>query len=177
MSFAAEKIHPEPTGASTVIRFVENREMEETAAALTAGLECSGFVSYDFMLDEERNQATLIEMNPRCVGSGHLGRLFGHDVCGALVAELTRSDISRPSKISTEKLVALFPKEVERDPASPYLKSPDVYHDVPVNESALMDTYLKKLVQAHPSQAHSIHQVIKRRVSRPLQGLLGETSS
>ena len=40
VSFVAEQIHPEPTGASTVIRHVENQEMAETAAALTEALGC-----------------------------------------------------------------------------------------------------------------------------------------
>jgi len=147
VSFAAEQIHPEPTGASTVIRFIEHPEMDETAAAITAALGCSGFVSFDFMLDDERGHATLIEMNARCVGSCHLGGLFGHDICGALVAELAGSSASQPTEITNPKLVALFPKELERDPGSPYLSSSDVLHDIPRSELALLDAYERHLAR------------------------------
>jgi hypothetical protein len=162
VSFAAEQIHPEPTGASTVIRFIEHPEMNETAAAITAALGCSGFVSFDFMLDDERGHATLIEMNARCVGSCHLGGLFGHDICGALVAELAGSSASQPTEITNPKLVALFPKELERNPASPYLSSSEVLHDIPRNELALLEAYERHLVKLHPSQAGSIHSFIER---------------
>jgi hypothetical protein len=162
VSFAAEKIHPEPTGASTVVRLVENREMEDIATALTAALGCSGFVSYDFMLDEKQGRAALIEMNPRCVGSCHLGGLFGHDICGALVAELSGSPAPRPLELSKTKLVALFPKELERDPNSPFLHSPNVIHDVPRNDPDLIAAYLRRLTELHPSRADAILEIVQR---------------
>jgi hypothetical protein len=162
VSFAAEKIHPEPTGASTVIRFIENAEMDKVVAAITAELGCSGFVSFDFMLDEESSHATLIEMNPRCVGSCHLGGLFGYDICGALVAELTGASSALPPQTTGPELIALFPKELERDPASAYLTSCDVLHDVPWSERNLVAAYERLLVKLHPSQARSIQNSIER---------------
>jgi ATP-grasp domain len=161
VSFAAERIHPEPTGASTVVRLVENREMDDIAAAITAALGCSGFVSYDFMLDEEQGRAALIEMNPRCVGSCHLGGLFGHDICGTLVAELSGSPAPSPPGLSTKKLVALFPKELERDPSSQYLHSSDVIHDVPRDDPALIAAYLRRLTELHPSRADAIFEIVQ----------------
>jgi ATP-grasp domain len=167
VSFAAERIHPEPTGASTVVRLVENREMDDVAAAMTAALGCSGFVSYDFMLDEDQGRAALIEMNPRCVGSCHLGGLFGHDICGALVAELSGSSAPRPHGLSTTKLVALFPKELERDPNSPYLRSSNVLHDVPRDDPALITAYLRRLTKLHPSRADAILEIVERSLAGP----------
>jgi hypothetical protein len=41
-------------------------------------------------------------------------------------------------------MVALFPKEMERDPDSPYLRSADVLHDVPLEDPALLDAYRKR---------------------------------
>jgi hypothetical protein len=166
VSFAAERIHPEPTGASTVVRLVENREMDDIAAAMTVALGCSGFVSFDFMLDEKHGRATLIEMNPRCVGSCHLGGLFGQDICGALVAELSQSPARQPLGISDKKLVALFPKELERDPSSGYLHSSNVLHDVPGDEPALVEAYLQRLTKLHPSQADSILEIIQCEVGK-----------
>jgi predicted ATP-grasp superfamily ATP-dependent carboligase len=160
VSLAAECIHPEPTGASTVVRSVNNREMEDVAVAITAALGCSGFVSYDFMLDEKQDQASLIEMNPRCVGSCHLGRLFGQDVCGALLAFLTGTTISEGPALSSSKRVALFPKELERDPDSRYLRSSEALHDVPYDEPALIASYLRRLVEQHPARADEIVDLV-----------------
>ncbi|MGO8913878.1 MAG: hypothetical protein ACLQDM_31785 [Bradyrhizobium sp.] len=170
VSFAAERIHPEPAGASTVVRLVENREMDEIAIAMTAALGCSGFLSFDFMLDEKHGRASLIEMNPRCVGSCHLGGLFGNDICGALVSELSGSPAAQPLRLSERKIVALFPKELERDPSSAYLHSPNVLHDIPSDEPALIDAYLQRLTKLYPSQVGAIFEVVQRDVRmRPRQ--------
>jgi predicted ATP-grasp superfamily ATP-dependent carboligase len=166
VSFAAERIHPEPTGASTVVRLVENREMDDIAITMTAALGCSGFVSYDFMLDEKNGRAALIEMNPRCVGSCHLGGLFGHDICGALVAELSGSPAPQQLGLSKKKLVALFPKELERDPSSGYLHSPNVLHDVPGDEPALIEVYLRRIAKLHPSQVDAILEIVQCEVRK-----------
>jgi ATP-grasp domain-containing protein len=167
VSFAAERIHPERTGASTVVRLVENHEMDDTAAAMTAALGCSGFVSYDFMLDEEQGRASLIEMNPRCVGSSHLGRQFGHDICGALVAELAGSSAPKQLNPPTTKLIALFPKELERDPSSPYLQSLNVLHDVPRDDPDVISVYLRLLTELHPSRAEAITVTVQRLLAEP----------
>ena len=45
----------------------------------------------------------------------------------------------------TTELVALFPKELERNSNSPYLKSTTVYHDVPVDNPRLMSIYLRRV--------------------------------
>jgi hypothetical protein len=161
VSFAAECIHPKPTGASTVVRLVNNREMDDIAVAVTAELGCSGFVSYDFLLDEEQGRATLIEMNPRCVGSCHLGKLFGHDVCGALMAYLTGAAVPERPALSSAQRVALFPKELERDPSSRYLQSSETFHDVPHSEPALIAAYLRRLVDLHPARANEIIKIVQ----------------
>jgi hypothetical protein len=140
-SFVAEQIHPKSVGASTVVRHIENDEMNRSSATMTAALECSGFVSFDFVLDEATGRAALIEMNARSVGCTHLGALFGHDLCGALAAILSGTPITRPRSTAETAAVALFPKELRRDPDSPYLKSADVIHDVPDDDPPLMKAY------------------------------------
>lgn len=156
VSFAAEQMHPTPTGASTVVRHIENDEMNRTAAKMTAALGCSGFVSFDFMLDQETGRAALIEMNPRSITSTHLGALFGRDVCGAFTAELLGNRPPAPRPAKTEAAIALFPKELERDPDSKYLKSPDVIHDVPNDDPLLVAAHLRRLRAAFPRKAESL---------------------
>ena len=153
VSFVAEQAHPGATGASTVVRHIENDEMERAAAIMTAALGCSGFVSFDFMLDPDTGRAALIEMNPRGIPSTHLGGLFGHDICGALAAHLMGTPLPPVKPGSTIAAIALFPKELERDAESAYLKSPDVVHDVPRADPALMAAYLQWLKTACSGRA------------------------
>jgi hypothetical protein len=156
VSFVAEKIHPEPTGASTMVRNVDNAEMEEAARLIVAKLGCSGFVSFDFMVDAEGG-ARLIEMNPRPIGTTHLGQLFGHDPCAALVACL-RDDGSahapRPRAVAKGTIIALFPKEMERDPSNlERLRAVGIRHDVPHGDPAVVANYLRRLTKIHPNAA------------------------
>lgn len=156
VSFVAEQTDPAPVGASTVVRHIENDEMECAAATMTAALGCSGFVSFDFMLDQKTGRAALIEMNPRSVSSTHLGAIFGHDICGAFAAKLSGAPPPAPQPAQTTAAVALFPKELERDPDSPYLQFPDFIHDVPKEDPVLLEAYLRRLAALHPILAKDI---------------------
>ena len=150
VSFIAEQVHPEPTGASTVIRQIENVEMDQAASRITAALGFSGFVSYDFIVDRDSGAAWLIEVNSRCTGSTHLGRLWDLDVCGALSALLKGTSTTPLPSLIRPAAVALFPKELERDPESFYVRSPAVYHDVPVDEPHLLSAYRRRLEKVDP---------------------------
>jgi predicted ATP-grasp superfamily ATP-dependent carboligase len=94
------------------VRHIENDEMERAAAIMTAALGCSGFVSFDFMLDPDTGRAVLIEMNPRSITSSHLGGLFGYDICGALAGHLMGTPLPPEKPGLTPATVALFPKEL-----------------------------------------------------------------
>lgn len=162
VSFVAEQTYPAPTGASTIVRHIENDEMDRAATTMTAALGCSGFVSFDFVLDQETGRAALIEMNPRSVSSTHLGAVFGHDICGAFAAKLSGALLPPAQPTPTTSAVALFPKELERHPNSPYLQSPDVIHDVPKDDPALTEAYLRLLTAAHPAQANDFARLAAR---------------
>ncbi len=77
------------TGSSTVIRRIDHPEIDDAVRLLVATLGCSGFVSFDF-LTSPSGPSTLIEMNARTVGSGHLGVRFGHDIYGRWLAAVSR---------------------------------------------------------------------------------------
>ena len=162
VSFAAEAVFPEGTGPSTMVRFVDNAEMEDTAKRLVKALGCSGFMSFDFMLDEATGRAALIEANPRPIGTTHLGRLFGHDPCAPLLARLAGEQPAAQTKVEGPKVVALFPKEIDRDPHNlERLDSDEVYHDVPSNEPAVIKLYLRRLVSRHPKDEAAIKKAIE----------------
>lgn len=161
-SFVAERIHPEPTGASSMVRHIEHPEMEATTRLLVRALGCSGFVSFDFVLDARDGAAYLIEMNPRPIGTTHLGRVFGHDIVGALFASLCGEPKPQcaPGTWVPES-VALFPKELERDPAKPErLTSSTVFHDVPDDDPGVVAAYLRRLSRIHPQAAEEIARFV-----------------
>jgi hypothetical protein len=158
VSFAADQVHPAPTGSSSVVHHVEHPEMEAAVRQLVRLLGCSGFVSFDFMLDEVHGAAHLIEMNPRPIGTTHLGRLFGHDVVAALLARLQGKSAPTATAVTQpDRLVALFPKELERDPlALERFRSDVILHDVPHDDPALVAAYVRRLSQIHPGAADII---------------------
>ncbi|MCW6511632.1 ATP-grasp domain-containing protein [Lichenifustis flavocetrariae] len=168
IGFEAVEIHPQKR-ASTILRATIHAEMAESARRMVAALGCSGFVSFDFIVDAE-NRAFLIEMNPRPIGSTHLGRLFGHDLVRAFVRGQAQD--GHTALLPPETAVALFPKELERDPASAYLAgSNPVVHDVPETEPAVLAAYLAHLKAVHPTRHAEIERHVPASRSVPARGL------
>ncbi len=157
MSFAADRLDPPITGSSTVIRPVDNAEMDEAARRLVAALGCSGFVSFDFLVSRD-GRATLIEMNARPVGSGHLAARFGHDLYGAWLKRFPGFSVSESRSLEeAPRSVALFPKEMQRDPESPCLRpGTDHLHDIPWDEPRIVASYRDRLMLRHPGHADAI---------------------
>jgi hypothetical protein len=171
VSFVAERTHPGPTGPSTMVRHIENAQMAEAARRLVSAMGCSGFVSFDFMLDEATGAAVLIELNPRPIGTTHLGRRFGHDPCGALLARIgPHLPMAPPATVATVERVALFPKEIEREPDGLWrLRAADVHHDVPDDEPAVVAAYLRRLSRLHPAHAAAIRDSLEARDTERLR--------
>ncbi len=155
VSFVAERVHPAPTGASSVVRFIQHAEIEDTVRRLVEELGCSGLVSFDFILDADHDAAYLIEMNPRPIGATHLGRMFGHDAPAALLARLQGAPAPRlAASVEPDCLVALFPKELERDPTALHrFSSSNIMHDVPYDDPPVIAAYLRRLSHIHPEAA------------------------
>jgi len=168
VSFVAECIHPAVTGASTVLRPIDHAGMEAAVITLVAALKCSGLVSFDFLLPPD-GSAVVIEMNPRPVVSGHLGRLFGHDIYRALlegigdtVAARAPCEVAAPDSTAPD-LIALFPRELDRDPRGAILEtSARVYHDVPWDDAGIVPIYADWLERRHPED--------RQRIARRLRG-------
>ena len=157
ISFSAECIDPPITGASTVLRAIERADMDAATRTLVAALGCSGLVSIDFILSPEG--ASLIELNPRPVVSGHLGRLYGHDLYEALLDHgrgLARAPLA--SLASGPERVALFPRELDRDPTSRLVDAPDVLHDIPWDDLDVLDIYADWLQRRHPAEAEHLRR-------------------
>jgi len=87
----------------------------------------------DFIRDAS-GAVHLIEINPRATQGGTLAFGKGRDLPAALAACIAPAAGMRPA--IPNDLVALFPREWQRDPASPYLKS--AFHDVPWDDPAVL---------------------------------------
>lgn len=127
------------TGPSTVVRVVDNEEMEDAAARVVRRLNLSGFCGFDFMWDDA-GRVHLLELNARTTQICHLARDERADMPGALYAQLTGTARRRltPAK---HDVIAFFPQEYWRDPASSYLTS--AYHDVPWQAPQVIAAYLR----------------------------------
>jgi hypothetical protein len=160
VSFLAERRNPSETGASTALRAIEHEEMAEASRRIVAALGASGFVSFDFILNAE-GDAYLIEMNARPIASGHLGRLFGHDIYAAMLAHLAGTAY-RPADIADPpRSVALFPRELDRDPSGALLdQAAGVLHDIPHDDPAVVASYAAWLESRHPRR----RALIRRRL-------------
>jgi len=134
MTALKEKCFPGELGPSSVVRFVRNGEMRRAAGKLVAAWGLTGFIGFDFILDPQ-GDAWLIECNPRPTPISHLGVRVGEDICAALYCRLTRQP---PPTLNhgAELVIAHFPQEQLRDPASPYLIAS--FHDVPVDDPGLV---------------------------------------
>ncbi len=134
---AAQVLHTRNThGPSTVVRLIEDQRIDHAARQIAAALNLSGFYGFDFVIEERTGQPLLIEMNARATQIAHLPRNEGGDLAAAALSALTGRPIApRPSAIA-EDVVALFPQEWYRDPASSYLRTG--FHDVPWSEPELV---------------------------------------
>jgi hypothetical protein len=130
------------TGPATVVRVVENREMFDAVERLVARLGLSGLWGIDFVLEASTGAAHMIEMNPRATPICHLPMGAGHDLPAALCAQLTGTPPRTPLAAIKHSVIALFPGEWQRNPASTHLRSD--YHDIPWDEPALVQECVER---------------------------------
>lgn len=150
--FVAERRGPWETGASTLVRCFSHESMREAARKIVAALKCSGFVSLDFIIKNDE-EAYLLELNARPIACGHLGRLFGHDILAAALGRGGVAPPSRPGLSRPPDIVALFPRELDREPRSLDLApGSNVYHDVPWEDREVVEAYSAWLDRRHPDR-------------------------
>ena len=127
------------TGAATVVRLIQNKEMEQAAQLLAKKFMLSGFHGLDFVLDQKTGRAYLIEINPRCTQLGHLRLANRGDLAGILSAKLSDQPIDSvpgPQDCKPGAAVVFFPQAFQWNPKNPYLRQGK--HDVPWEEPALV---------------------------------------
>ena len=131
-----------PTGPATVVRVIENPEMTEAVKRLVRRLGISGLWGVDFVLEASTGAAYLIEMNPRATPICHLPLRAGRNLPVALYTQLMETPPVVSLATIDHDVIAMFPGEWQRDPASSYLRSD--YHDIPWDEPALIRDCIDK---------------------------------
>jgi hypothetical protein len=130
------------TGAATVVRIVDNPEIEQAARLLAFRLQLTGFHGLDFVLEEETGAAYLIELNPRSTQLGHL-HIAGQGDLASMIAEKlgAKGETGGRSDCGVGDAIAFFPQTFIWNPQSPYLRT--AYHDVPWEEPKLVRDLMK----------------------------------
>jgi carbamoylphosphate synthase large subunit len=123
-------------GPATVLKIVDHPEISSVVSTLVAALGLSGFIGFDFVIEQGSGDVYLIEMNPRVTQLCHLALGHERDLTAALQASYSnRPCVPRP-QVTDKDLIALFPQEVQRDPSSEFVSA--AYHDVPWDEPDLI---------------------------------------
>ena len=131
-------------GPSSVLRLIDHPEMSWSAEKMVKRLGLSGFFGFDFILEEQNNHATLIEMNARATQTCHLAMGTHHDLPAALAAMVSGKPVPPTKPVTDRDVIALFPQEWQSDPSSEYLTT--AYHDVPWEEPALVKACIDSYV-------------------------------
>lgn len=124
------------TGPATVVQVIDNAEMDEAVKRLVQRLGLSGLWGVDFVIEAATGAAFLIEVNPRATPITHLALGPGHDLPAALLAALGLPEARSPREALGQDVIAMFPGEWQRDPASEHLHR--AHHDIPWSEPALV---------------------------------------
>jgi hypothetical protein len=107
--------------------------MESATREIARHYRLSGIHGMDFLRDAT-GAVHLIEINPRATQGGALAFGPGRDLPAALSSQLQPGSGIRAAILNDT--VAIFPREWQRDPASPWLRS--AHHDVPWDDPAVL---------------------------------------
>jgi hypothetical protein len=154
-----------PTGPATVVRVIDQPEMSAAVDMLVQRLGVSGLWGFDFVLEAATGAPYLIEANPRATPICHLPFAAASNLPAALYAQLAGRRPPTAIAVLDQEVIALFPGEWRRDPASVFLRSR--YHDVPWEEPALVQDCIDPPWSERGAIARLWAHVRPRRSSHP----------
>jgi glutathione synthase/RimK-type ligase-like ATP-grasp enzyme len=149
MTFEKIAVSADGVGYSTVVRPLDNTEIRSITEVVGRLFRITGPFSCDFIIHPETGAASLIEINPRATTVFHLGHLFGLRVAESFEGIISGAPIRQVDRVVQDRNVALFPKELMRDPASPHLY--EALHDVPWRYPGIVSHYLAMLTRPAPA--------------------------
>jgi predicted ATP-grasp superfamily ATP-dependent carboligase len=120
-------------GPPNVIRRIDCPQMEAASRNVARHHDLSGIHGMDFLRDPS-GSVHLIEINPRVTQGSTLAFGPGRDLPAALAACLGPGAGMRNAIVGDT--VAIFPREWQRDPASPWLRA--AHHDVPWDDPGVL---------------------------------------
>jgi bifunctional aspartokinase / homoserine dehydrogenase 1 len=129
-------------GHATVVRLIENAEMQTAVEKVVRRMGLSGLCGFDFMLETGTGNAYLIEINPRATQVGHIALGAGHDLPAALYGAITGHPVRVAPAVTANDTIVLFPHEWARDPRSDFLRT--AYHDVPWDTPDLVHACIQR---------------------------------
>jgi hypothetical protein len=130
-------------GAATIVRLVQNEEIDSASRLLARKFMLSGFHGLDFILEEGTGAAYMLELNPRATQLGHLNLPSQGDLAGVLAAKLSNEPVCPPAPEDCipGNTIAFFPQALNWNLKSVYLR--DAYHDIPWEEPALVQELMR----------------------------------
>ncbi|HEY8254956.1 MAG TPA: hypothetical protein VIG39_09970 [Rhizomicrobium sp.] len=133
------------TSPASVIAVSDCKQMAAAAGSVARVFHLSGLFGLDYIRDRS-GQVHLLEMNRRATPTMHLA--LEQDLTASLLRAAGHPASFRPP-VTDKKLIALFPREWMRDPASPWLTR--AYHDVPWDDPEVF----RACVQAGSAEARA----------------------
>jgi hypothetical protein len=129
-----------PTGPGSVVRIVDNLEIERMVGIIGQELSLSGLYGFDFILEHHTDLPYFLELNARATPTCHLGRTPATDICKAIYRSATcQGDDPARGEIDSKDIegpIALFPTEWYRCPNSPELVTS--HHLVPWDDPKVL---------------------------------------
>ena len=149
------------TGPASVVKQIDCAAMEAAARSIARRFNLSGLHGLDF-ISTPQGEVFLLEINPRATQTSYLAFGHGRDPLSGLVeaASGTRCRARTPS--TANRLIALFPQEWSRNPASPYLKT--AFHDIPWDDPDLLRAWLAVTSPAPARKEAGMHPPQRSRV-------------
>jgi hypothetical protein len=129
-----------PNSQASVVALCRHAGIEAATASMIAAFGASGFLSFDFILEEATGRPVLLECNPRPIQIAHLAPRVGVDLVAALGHAFAGWPAPSPGPRDAEETVIHFPQEWLRDPRSSYFGT--AFHDVPWDEPDLVRAIL-----------------------------------
>jgi predicted ATP-grasp superfamily ATP-dependent carboligase len=134
--------NPPRVGPGSTLRICCEPEARAFSDALARGLGMQGFFTVDYLVHERTGETHMLEINRRIGTGNHLGAAVGVDPCAALHAAIGGEPVVTPGDVPPgfERIIAQFPQEWMRDPASPWLR--DFPADVPWDDPDVFEAML-----------------------------------
>jgi hypothetical protein len=128
-----------PNGPAAVIRLMENSQMSAAVKKIVRRLGLSGFVGFDFVIEDSTGKAFLIEINPRATQTCHLQLQSGSNLCAALSASLSAGAAAKRPSVTPCDTIVLWPHLAER--LLPAHIVDNAYFDKPQNDPEVVRLY------------------------------------